>query len=273
MEPEHKKQMRRILLHGTDICLQRDTKVVATRVDCTTYVRNKLNQNAEYIHRAGFPARTWPKNTDTACLHCCHGFKTVPIPIPRRFDEKRGVFYVFGMFCSVNCGKGYLLEHERSLSTTRMLIFNQMVRNVFGIRSRVKPAPPRIRLRLFGGALSIVDFRNNFHTVSVTPHEPPFVPSTLIFEQVPDNGTMDEKITSRLRKPIGTAPPSQGMYAKFLARKKDSKLAQTSQTSQTSQTPKPSPCLQQPKRKKAKKKPCNTPARNTLNKFLTFQKG
>jgi hypothetical protein len=54
-----------------------------------------------------------------------------------------------------------------------------MLRSVYGITGNIKPAPPRVRLQLFGGELSIEQFRTQFRHAHERLLVPPFVPACL----------------------------------------------------------------------------------------------
>lgn len=176
----------KLFLCNSDLLLEDDPLVTPVEVDCLTFVREKLQSNLAYFYHPFFgnPKITkWPKSTDLACLHCCECFSNSPIPSVRRYDELKNLYYVYGIFCSVNCAKSYLIEHEVAISTMRLLYFNHMIRNVYNIHEAVKPAPPRIRLKRFGGDLTIEQFRNNFTTVTSQTVEHPFVQTSLLCEE------------------------------------------------------------------------------------------
>ena len=175
-----------LFVTNPDILIEEDPNITPVRVDCQSYVREKLEANYTYFMHPFFgnpTQETWPSKTDKDCLHCCHGFETYPIPIPRRYDDRREKYYTFGIFCSANCAKAYILEHDTAISTTRMLYFVTMCRKVFGINFPVKPAPPRIRLARFLGSLSIQEFRRNFTTVSSLVMEPPFIQNSMLIRE------------------------------------------------------------------------------------------
>lgn len=101
----------------------------------------------------------WPTSTDMWCWHCCHPFDTQPLPMPIRHDDARDVFHVMGTFCSWACMKAHNLE---SASYTKSIIANYITlfykrctKRLQGIRS----APPRQALKVFGGTMSIEEFR------------------------------------------------------------------------------------------------------------------
>lgn len=97
------------------------------------------------------------------CFWCCHRFTTQPIFMPLSYDTKKEKFKVKGCFCSFNCcmaymddsvkykGKRYLLSHMYRVFTKDMRPLD------------ISPAPPRELLHIFGGCLSIEQFRESFN--------------------------------------------------------------------------------------------------------------
>lgn len=114
---------------------------------------------------------SWPRKVQIACWYCCHGFDTVPIPLPVAYDERRNVFSTMGWFCSFDCCKSYNLERNsvnRDRCCTLLSLFRLKIKSrggrtplstktasSYGIRG----APPRRKLSMFGGSLSIEEFR------------------------------------------------------------------------------------------------------------------
>jgi len=277
-----------LFLKSSDIKLEFDPEVRPLVVNCTAYVRDKMNENIAHVYHPVFGKRNdnkWPERTNLACLHCCEGFTTMPIPLPRHYDERRNLYFVYGVFCSVNCAKAYVIEHETGITTKRMLYLNHMLRFVFGVKRPAKPAPPRLRLARFGGDLSIDQFRNNFHHVLSRQLQPPFVPSVLLFEEIPDKKSRTEAtptstgpaarraehaITGGGNHPLTAGfpavqnPLTSSMYSQFLEAKKEAAGGTLPEPSFTPDV----------KKKKRAKKPAKTGvkrAHGTLNAFLTFK--
>ena len=115
---------------------------------------------------------SWPRRVEIACWYCCHGFDTVPIPLPVAYDERRNVFSTMGWFCSFDCCKSFNLERNsvnRDRCCTLLSLFRSKIRakelgraplsastaSAYGIRG----APVRRKLAMFGGPLSIEEFR------------------------------------------------------------------------------------------------------------------
>lgn len=105
------------------------------------------------------PCVDWPTTTDQWCWFCCHPFEGRPLPLPVRYDDRRDVFHVAGTFCSFACMKAYNRDDRgRMLPRTDAIgLFERRVRGTWTRASGA--APPRAALRVFGGYLSIEEFR------------------------------------------------------------------------------------------------------------------
>ena len=97
----------------------------------------------------------------TACLWCCHAFTWTPCVLPISFDAYETMYACEGHFCSPECALAYLYG-EPNISDvnrwTRHALLADLYRSLYGKRDLI-PAPPRATLRLFGGPLSIDQFR------------------------------------------------------------------------------------------------------------------
>lgn len=136
---------------------------------------------------------TWPETTDVCCWHCCHSFETVPISIPRIMSQsdKSTYYEVYGVFCSVNCAKKFVLERKSYDQQQVLMQLHEMCCSVFGIPSidvfTAKEAPPRFFLKMFGGNLSIEEFREKSLTTRTVLVMPPFVSHAMILESHSNN--------------------------------------------------------------------------------------
>lgn len=100
----------------------------------------------------------WPLHTSVSCYWCCHRFNNPPIGIPINLTNE--TFEVYGCFCSTNCAAAYNFnEHlNQDEAWERYQLLNLMSRRM-GDSPNVKPAPPRLSLKTFGGHLDIDGFR------------------------------------------------------------------------------------------------------------------
>lgn len=102
---------------------------------------------------------TWPESTDLWCWYCCHRFDTAPLPLPIRYDDKRDTFHVMGTFCSWACMKSHNLESSSYMKSVITNIITLFRKRCTGKLSRIRAAPPKHALRVFGGTMNIDEFR------------------------------------------------------------------------------------------------------------------
>jgi hypothetical protein len=116
-----------------------------------------------------------PTHSDAACFWCCHTFTHRPVILPIRDTGEH--LLVTGNFCSPECSASYLFDIRQD-SHTRWEQFS-LLHRVYGevCHGTIYPAPARSALKLFGGALSIQEYRALIysHKVRVDIHLPPMV--------------------------------------------------------------------------------------------------
>lgn len=119
--------------------------------------------------------KTIPQTSDVACFWCCHTFTNRPVVLPMRDTGEH--LQVTGNFCSPECACSYLFDMRQD-SHTRWEQLALLYR-VYGeaCQGKIQPAPARNTLKLFGGSLSITDYRNliRSHKVRIDIHLPPMV--------------------------------------------------------------------------------------------------
>ena len=103
------------------------------------------------------------------CWWCCHPFNTEPLRFPYKYDSRTEKFSTSGNFCSWSCMKAYNLERPNNGKTTmNIMIMRKKLYNSFG---NIRPASPRCMLNVFGGHMTIEEFRAN-QTVDTGPTAP-----------------------------------------------------------------------------------------------------
>lgn len=107
--------------------------------------------------------KDWLHNTDVCCWWCCHSFDTVPIGLPERYSDSIKKFKVKGVFCSFSCMIAYKKECKISCAKDYLIkyLYNKLTGTLL-LETELEPAPPRCTLKMFGGVLSIDEFRNSF---------------------------------------------------------------------------------------------------------------
>ena len=94
------------------------------------------------------------------CYNCHHNFNNKPFFLPIDYHYEKNKFKVTGNFCSPNCVKSYALNSK--IYQNKFYLIGDMYRKLFGSNYIIKPAPPIQTLKVYGGNLSIEEFRKNF---------------------------------------------------------------------------------------------------------------
>jgi hypothetical protein len=99
----------------------------------------------------------WPQSTHIHCYWCTHAFNNVPYGIPLKYINNK--FHVYGCFCSLECACAYNFDSKDSQDEIweRYNLIN-LIGKKLGF-STIKAAPTRLALSIFGGHLSIDNFR------------------------------------------------------------------------------------------------------------------
>ena len=104
--------------------------------------------------------KTWPEKTNINCWWCCHGFDDTPCSLPYKYKKEK--FYVKGIFCSFNCAASYNFSLNDDDIYERYSLLNLMYKKLYYRKFiKINLAPPRESLKMFGGYLSIEEFREN----------------------------------------------------------------------------------------------------------------
>ena len=121
-----------------------------------------------------------------SCWWCCHPFLNQAVRLPVSFSEDTDLFHGYGHFCSYNCACSYLFNSPEYFDKKWDIysLLNMMFRRAnLGVNKKVRLAPPRQDLKMFGGHLNIHDFRaaNNLNEKEYKLLVPPM---TLIIPQI-----------------------------------------------------------------------------------------
>lgn len=104
--------------------------------------------------------KIWPDSTNIHCWWCCHQFNGVPCALPEYYKKEK--FYVNGCFCSFNCSASYNFSKNDDNMWERYSLLNLMYKKLYNRNFvKINLAPPRETLKIFGGYLSIEEFREN----------------------------------------------------------------------------------------------------------------
>lgn len=99
----------------------------------------------------------WPSKTNIYCFWCVCPFNNTPCSIPQKYIEN--TFYVYGCFCSPECAAAYIFDNKSSDTVwEQYTLLNLLYKDIYG-SNRIKIALPRNSLQIFGGYLTIDEFR------------------------------------------------------------------------------------------------------------------
>jgi len=98
------------------------------------------------------------KNKSSLCWNCCHPFHNNINGIPMKYLN--GIFYVYGDFCSLECGCRYAHDNLKEYNFLEIFSLINLYSNiVFDTKEKIAMAPNRILLESFGGPLTIEEYR------------------------------------------------------------------------------------------------------------------
>lgn len=148
---------------------------------------NKLDENQSKLsQKIKHRMMKLPEFTSLYCYHDCHPIDQKPFLMPTHQDSltKEWSIYTEGLFCSINCAKAHLLENTNHQTDSNLFLLDEFAYQVMGITTTILPAPSRCRLSIFGGDLSIIDFRKHCQVVSQSLRIPTYmVVHSMVFEE------------------------------------------------------------------------------------------
>lgn len=138
--------------------------------------------------------REWPKATNYHCYWCCHSFTTIPCFIPMSY--KNDIYKVYGNFCSFNCALSFNYYSNHVNYGERSALIQDLYYRIYGFDApKLTFAPDKQCLELFGGSVSIEDYRASF--TSINDYKLTFPNIVFIIPQL-----MEEKRMNFIKKPV-----------------------------------------------------------------------
>ena len=104
----------------------------------------------------------WPLFTNVVCFNCSHPVPEdiVPLVMPVRYDRAVNTWHCRGVFCTWSCMLRFQRENYQAETPIKEYI-NVMYRFLHGTPPEaLQPAPPRHRLTMYGGDLTIDEYRS-----------------------------------------------------------------------------------------------------------------
>jgi hypothetical protein len=107
----------------------------------------------------------WPIQTDIRCLWCANNFETIPCGVPIKLLNDK--FYLKGCFCSFNCAASYIFNKNEYNKWEQYSLLNLLYSKIFNKTIKIKLAPDKEILKMFGGILTIEEYRKNFNDIDI----------------------------------------------------------------------------------------------------------
>jgi hypothetical protein len=154
--------------------------------------------------------------SNVCCWWCCHPFPGPSLHMPYKYDERTKRFTTTGHFCSWECAKTYALDMRDSRSGERQMFISLMRKHAnSGKYMPTRCAPKRVALSMFGGTLTIDEFRHGSSNVIVTmpweTHIMPVVTTPSPRLQMATTTTSDDTLILKRAKPLARAKSSLEM--------------------------------------------------------------
>ena len=107
--------------------------------------------------------KIWLQNTQIYCMWCCHPFDGIPISIPQKYNNNK--FYVYGNFCSFNCAASHIFSKNDDYMWKQYNLLNTLQKKISNNNwKKIKLAPPKEVLKIFGGYMTIDEYREELLT-------------------------------------------------------------------------------------------------------------
>lgn len=142
----------------------------------------------------------------SVCWWCCHSFPGPSLHCPFKYDEKKKRFSTYGHFCSWECMKSYAMDNAGARAGELQMYIMLMRKHANGGKyASTRLAPKRQTLKMFGGVLSIEDFRASTSNVIVKmPWENHMLPVLVAPSRVQHtvHTSSDETLVLKRAKPL-----------------------------------------------------------------------
>jgi len=156
---------------------------------------------------------SWPSNSTICCWWDCHTFDGIPCALPIEMIGKK--IKVFGNFCSPECAAAYNFSEPRipGEKWERYSLLNYLYKDIY--KHKIRLAPSRMTLKMFGGHLSIKEFRTI--TGNEDKHYNIVLPPMVSIIPVQELGNLDKGYSSKNEKKhllTGDLEPDTGLKLK-----------------------------------------------------------
>ena len=145
-----------------------------------------------------------PDRVDVACFWCCHTFDWRPVVLPVR--DQGDYIQVQGNFCCPECAMASLFDSRQDSFARweQLSLLNRIYGSSSGTDGTLRPAPPRTILKMFGGPMTIEDYRSLIRKgkMRIDIHVPPMVSLLATMDTKPID-FYDVSLTKNVMETVG----------------------------------------------------------------------
>ena len=153
-----------------------DIKIlVPTPYESNSYFMNEAENISQEIN-IEYQKTYSNNNNNSHCFWCCHSIDNIVYSMPYNYDTINDSYFVFGSFCSLQCANAYNFSvHGSSDKVWEINSWIQMLGKRYGFTNTIRPAPSKYLLKMFGGNLTIEEFReahiksDKTHVLNIPP--------------------------------------------------------------------------------------------------------
>ena len=123
------------------------------------------------------------------CWWCTYAVKNKALSLPITYDRRQTKFICNGHFCGWECMKAYNFYENASGKEYRSSLITMMYQSMSSQTKRISIAPPRQCLKIYGGKMTIDEFRKgNDESYTILPHmmvqNPPSIEKNVNFKWI-----------------------------------------------------------------------------------------
>ena len=132
------------------------------------------------------------------CWNCCHSFNEQIFGIPMKYLH--GVFYIYGDFCSLECAARYAHDELKNYDFSEIFSLINLYSNIiYNKKDKINLAPNKLLLKIFGGKLTIEEYRSN-NVSNYDIRIPPILPIKHLVNEYETNQITNKNMLKLYRK-------------------------------------------------------------------------
>jgi hypothetical protein len=166
-----------------DKCSEYTNDPIPYERNCCFLTDDKKHEDNEIIHNK----ESGIEKVDQCCFWCCHSIDYKVYGMPINYDSITDTYTIYGSFCSLQCANAHNFSvYNGSDKVWEINSMIQMMGKRYGFVDAIRPAPSKYLLKMFGGNITIEEFRK-MHQNNESSHVlnlPPMISIPSAYEAV-----------------------------------------------------------------------------------------